>query len=89
MQRFNPTVLGLTVYCVFKKYNRNYKPYYSKSLLLGERLEFVNDSLNKFFEVEGYRDEAFDKINGMDYRLFEYLNSLIQKYFYMQIQFFL
>ncbi len=62
--------------CVFKKYNRKYKPYYSKSLLIGERLEFVNDSLNKFFEVEGYRNAAFDKINGMDYRLFEYLNSL-------------
>ncbi len=62
--------------CVFKKYNRRYKPYYSKSLLLGERLEFVNEKLKSFFENEGYRNEVFDKIKSIDYRLFEYLNSL-------------
>lgn len=62
--------------CVFKKYNRHYLPYYSSNLLIGERLSFVNEKLKVFFEVEGYRNDAFDKIKSMDYRLFEYLNSL-------------
>jgi hypothetical protein len=55
------------------------KSFYAKSLLVGNRFDFVNERLNEVFINYEYRLDAFSEIKSFDYIFFEYLNRL-EKY---------
>lgn len=64
--------------CTFKDHNRAYCPYYTKILLIGDRLSNINEKLSNAFENEAYRNNAFNMIVSLNLELFEYLEQTVQ-----------
>jgi len=64
--------------CALNKGNLRDCSYYCKSLLIGDRLKYINEKINLAFPDKKHQENVMDDIKKINFELFEYLNDLNQ-----------